>query len=140
MSVEATGSRRGCEAPSLAGPQSQSRDSTFPPFPDLLLEMPLGNLLIVFVVPPHPEWPAVILIPAFRNHVQIVIMNVEQFIAARVTRVGVEKVTRLILVEHAVAFPFRRPWILNRVVEERGPLHHLFLGEFDHRISLSSTA
>src|SRR5580704_5215747 len=79
-------------------------------------------LLIVFVVPPHPEGPAAILIPAFGHHIQIMVMEVEQFIPARVTRIGVENVTALVLIEHAVPLPFGRPRILNLVVKESLPL------------------
>src|ERR1700730_15697876 len=79
---------------------------------------PTWQLLIVFIVPSHPDCPAAILIPAFWRHIQIVIMDVEYLVAARVTRITVKNVTALVLIEHAVAFPFRMPRILHGIVEK----------------------
>ena len=42
--------------------------------------MGISPLLIVFVVPAHPKWPAAILIAALGYHIQIVIMDVEYLI------------------------------------------------------------
>ena len=45
-------------------------------------------------------------------------MDVEDFVAARVTRIGVKYVAILVLEEHAVPFPFLMTGILYRVVEK----------------------
>src|SRR5260370_9645135 len=79
---------------------------------------PVPQLMIVFIVPSHPEWPPAILIPAFWSQIQIVIMDVEYFVAPRVTRIGVKNATALVLIEYTVAFPFSMPRALHRLVEK----------------------
>src|SRR5580692_3301548 len=60
-------------------------------------------------------------------------MDVEYFVAARVTRIAVKNVTAFILIEHAVAFSFRMPWILHGVVE-KGFFRRRFLRRKRHMI------
>jgi hypothetical protein len=79
-------------------------------------------LLIVLVVPAHPERPAAILVPTLRHHVQIMVMNIQGFIATRVTRVGVEDIGALILEKHAVPLSLAIARRLLRIVEKRGAL------------------
>src|ERR1700730_389557 len=110
-----------------ATPRFRSCVFSFPhSFRGHLSILPTGRLLIVFVVAANPEWPAAILIPTFWHYVQVVIMDVEDFIAARVTRVAVENLPALILIEHAVPFPLGMTWVLHGVVEKGFFLRHFF--------------
>jgi hypothetical protein len=46
----------------------------------------VANLFIVFIVPSYPERPPAILVPALWSQIQVVIVDVEDFVAARVRR------------------------------------------------------
>src|SRR6266851_5562160 len=83
-------------------------------------------LTIVLVAAAHPVRPAAILIPTFWHHIEIMIVDVEHVVPARVTRVTVENLAALVPKKHTVPFAIRRPWILYGVVKEGLLLGHVF--------------
>ena len=72
----------------------------------------------VFVAATDPEWPASALVAALGHNIQVVIVDVEEFVAAYVAGIGVENAAALIPVEDAMPFPIRRPGILDCEIEE----------------------
>src|ERR1051325_5591508 len=88
-----------------------------------------GSSFGVLVVAADPERPTAILVAAFRDNIQVVIVDIEQLVPTHVAGISVENVTALVLVENAVPFPVWRPWVLQGVFEDRFSRRHFFRPE-----------
>ncbi len=66
-----------------------------------------------------PRRVLVILVTALGHDIEVVIVDVEQLVAADVAGIGVEDSTALVPVEHAVPLPIGWSGVLDGVVEVR---------------------
>ena len=88
--------------------------------PITLIALDLGaRCPYVLVMSAHPEGPSAILVAALWHDIEVVIVDVEQLIAAHVAGIGVKDITALVPVEHAVPLPIGWSGILDGVVEVR---------------------